>query len=520
MAISDWRSFEKRQSCSKQYFNSGRKLSISLRQLFPKASFVGCADIKVSGTRSHCDQCQEGDIFAALPGFSEHGATYVHKAIQNGANSILVEQPISSVNVRQCVVRDVRSAYAELCAELSGRPANAMSVVGVTGTNGKTTVTWLVRSILEAAEKKTGLLGTIHYSDGKVVKESHLTTPATHEFVSWLSSMSKNGVQAAAVELSSHALDQKRVAAGTLDVAVVTNVTQDHFDYHGGAEAYLKSKVAITRCCKPGAKIILNKDDHGCQELRTMIPARTEVISFGIDELADVSAEITKESLGGTSFLLDLFGEKVSVQVSLIGKHNVSNCLAAAASAYSLGISLESIKAGLEQISEVPGRLQRVDAGQSFDVFVDYAHTDDALKKALHFLQLQKKGRLICLCGAGGDRDRTKRPLIGQAVSIADIPVITSDNPRTEDPRQIIEEVLAGVRGAIPYAEVDREKAIQWSLNQAEPGDCVLIAGKGHEKFQEIQGEKKSFCDVSIVKQYLEMLQKEEVFVAPGQHAA
>lgn len=481
------------------------RVPVSLRCLFPRASFVGCADIGVSEATENSDQCGPGVLFAAISGTRADGAAFVGKAIERGASALLVSRPLPGVQVPQCVVPNVRKAYGELCHTLAAYPSRRLGLVGVTGTNGKTTVTWLVRSILRAAGKRTGLLGTIEYSDGFKTTGSTLTTPDSKSLSRWLARMVERHTTHAAIELSSHALDQHRAAGTWLDAAIVTNVTQDHFDYHGSFEAYLASKERILDCLKRGGLAVFNADDPGSSSLRDSLGEGFSAITYGVDSPADVTGDVVHESLGGTRFVLHIGGERAEVCTRLIGRHNVSNCLAAAAAAAHFGIPVGEIVSGIESLGSVRGRLERVDCGQPWTAFVDYAHTDDALRRCVRFLKKLTPGRVICVFGAGGDRDRSKRPLLGRAAAEADLAVVTSDNPRSEDPERIIEEILSGFVPALrdPYVEPDRAEAIRWALEQAEPGDSVLVAGKGHETEQIIGAERLPFDDREVIRSVL-----------------
>lgn len=485
-------------------------VSVSLRRLFPRASFVGCGDIQVTDATERSSDVQGHSLFAAIPGTRVDGTQFIAEAIQRGAGSLLVQQPLGAVDIPQCVVPNVRRAFAELCAAMQGHPARRLSVAGVTGTNGKTTTAWLIRSILETAGKRTGLLGTIECSDGIQRTASNLTTPDAKSLASWLGRMRANGCRHATLEVSSHALDQDRAAGVALDVAIVTNITQDHFDYHPDFDHYRNSKACIASLCKKGGLVVLNADDAGSSSLRGRIDAGLKMWTIGIDNPADVFARIQNESLAGTDFVLTIGTESAEASTSLVGRHNVSNCLAAAAAAHHLGVPLSKIVAGIEAMTSVPGRLERITVGQDFDVFVDYAHTDDALRRCIRFLKPLTRGRLIVVFGAGGDRDRTKRPLLGKAATEADLVVVTSDNPRTESPEQIIHEILAGFAGSPrqPFVQVDRAAAIRWALQHAGPQDCVLIAGKGHETEQIIGAERHPFDDRQVARSILQEIQQ------------
>jgi UDP-N-acetylmuramoyl-L-alanyl-D-glutamate--2,6-diaminopimelate ligase len=309
----------------------------------------------------------------------------------------------------------------------------------------------------------------------------------------------------AAVELSSHALDQQRCAGTLLDVAVVTNVTQDHFDYHGTAARYLAAKARILTMVKRGGVVVLNADDPLSMTLAAQVPATAQLMTFGIDAAADFSARSVRLSRAGCRFLLRHRLEEIEVQLPLIGRHNVANSLAAAAAGTHFGLSLPDIAAGLSAVEVVPGRLEAIDCGQDFGVYVDYAHTDDALSRSIMAVRAITSGRVICLFGAGGDRDRSKRPLMGRAAAAADVVVVTSDNPRTEDPRGIIDEIVRGCaefQGPL-HVEPDRARAIHWALQHAGPGDAVVVAGKGHERVQVVGSELIPFDDCAVCRKSL-----------------
>jgi UDP-N-acetylmuramoyl-L-alanyl-D-glutamate--2,6-diaminopimelate ligase len=477
---------------------------VSLRRLFPGASFVGCADVRVVQAAERSDECTADTLFAALPGTQVDGTRYVLEAIARGASSLLAERPLANAAVPQCIVRNARKAYAELCAELAGRPSSQLHLAAVTGTNGKTTVTWLLRSIFRTAGRQTGLLGTIEYHNGVTSEPSTLTTPDSRRLSACLRDMVLRGTTHAAIELSSHALHQDRCAGTLLDAAIITNVTQDHFDYHRSAEEYLDSKARILEHLKRDAAVVFNADDPGSRSIAQRVPRGTRVLACGIQSEADVQATIIDETTEQTHFVLHVQGDRIEVRTPLIGKHNVSNCLAAAAAAHAAGVPLLAIAAGIERLKSVPGRLERVDAGQPFDVFIDYAHTDDALRRCIDGLQSLTAGRVICVFGAGGDRDSSKRPLLGRAAARADLAIVTSDNPRSEHPRAIIHDILAGFSPTdSPLVEIDRSEAIRQAIELAEPGDCVLIAGKGHETEQIIGEQRLPFDDRAVARSIL-----------------
>ncbi|MCH8830236.1 MAG: UDP-N-acetylmuramyl-tripeptide synthetase, partial [Planctomycetes bacterium] len=342
-----------------------QRLPVHLRSLFPRASFVGCADISVTDATDDSRECRPNLLFAAVPGCCVNGTRFAAEAVRFGATSLLVQRPLAEISVPQCVVPDVRRSFGQLCSALADRPSRKLSVVGITGTNGKTTTTWLVRSILQTAGRSCGLLGTVEYDDGLQTESARLTTPGSRELVTWLARMVDRGTTHAAIELSSHALHQSRVAGTELDVAVVTNVTQDHFDYHHNFSEYLESKSRIFQQLKPDGIAVLNLDDPGAASL---LDRTAKTTTFAVDQSADVTAEVVHESLAGSRFVLRGFDEPVLVQTSLPGRHNISNCLAATAAVRHLGVSADAVAAGIESLPGVPGRLQCVNAGQPFQV--------------------------------------------------------------------------------------------------------------------------------------------------------
>ncbi|MEZ6064486.1 MAG: UDP-N-acetylmuramoyl-L-alanyl-D-glutamate--2,6-diaminopimelate ligase [Planctomycetaceae bacterium] len=478
-------------------------ISVSLRRLFPAASFVGRAEISVTEATDRSGDVRPGCLFAALPGTKVHGCAFVAEAISRGARAILTEKPIPYISVPQCVVRDVRAAYGQLCHTLLRWPSRRLGVVGVTGTNGKTSVTWMLRSILRASDADCGVSGTIERCDGRLARPAQLTTPDSRALAQWLAACHDNGLRYATLELSSHALEQSRSAGIELDAAIVTNITADHLDYHPDVNAYRSAKSRIINHLKRGGRLIVNADDAASLAIRELTPAHAGCMTFGCDSEADVEATEIREAATSARFTLRIGVETADVTLQLPGRFSISNALAAAGAADQLGIPIATIAAGLSNLSGVPGRMQRVDCGQPFNVIVDYAHTPDALERVIAAARRFTAGRVICVFGAGGDRDRKKRPAMGAAGAAADLVVLTSDNPRSEDPMTIIRQVLAGCPNHEPLIEPDRAAAIRQALDLASPGDCVLIAGKGHEQYQVIGEDRLPFDDIAVCREHL-----------------
>lgn len=479
---------------------------VSIRGLIPSASFVGCADISVSAVTEYSQDCTPGCLFAALPGTRTHGREHVKQALLGGAAAILTDRPLAAIPLPQCIVPDARQVFGRLCHGLYAFPSQRLGVAGVTGTNGKTTTTWILRSLLESASYPTGVIGTIEYNDGFQSQPSTLTTPDALTLARVLAAMRDRHTTHAAIELSSHALKQGRTAGLSLDVGIVTNITHDHQDYHESFHDYIRSKAKIASQIKRGGLLVLNADDPHCENLLERVDQDVRICTFGLEKEADVTASHIRMNSQGSTFLLHHAAEQVECSTSLVGSHNISNTLAAACAGLQFGLTLRQISEGLQHVVQVPGRLEKVDCGQLFPVYVDFAHTDDALRRVIGSVRALTRGRIILVFGAGGDRDRAKRPLMARAAALADDVILTSDNPRSEDPYQIVDEILSGFQGTthIPCVQIDRQEAIREAIFRARPDDAVIIAGKGHEKYQ-ILGERRTpFDDVAACRNALQ----------------
>lgn len=477
---------------------------LSLRETLGPVSFVSAGD--VIGSRFTCDSRSvlPGDVFVAVTGSHQDGHHFAESAIADGAVAVVLQRPNPRIHVPQCIVSDCRTAFARICMAQHGQPQRSLTITGVTGTNGKTTSTWLLRSILEAAGKTTGLLGTIEYSDGFSRQPATLTTPDPARLAQLFSQMVSNGASQCVMELSSHALDQRRCAAVPLDAAAITNVTQDHFDYHGDAQRYRIAKSLIAKLLKPGAPLLLGIDDAGCRAAMDLLSPNTIIRTFGFDASADLRVEVLATTHQDQLVRLTLASSTMDVPTPLVGRHNALNLLTAAALAEQLGIESVVIRDALQTVSHVPGRMECVDAGQPFTVFVDYAHTPDGIQHCVSTARSLTAGRVILVFGAGGDRDRAKRPLMARSAQTANLVFVTSDNPRSESPDQIICEVCSGF-DSLAHVQtcIDRQKAIRMAIASAESGDVVIIAGRGHESIQQIGDRKISFNDRKVVRRIL-----------------
>jgi UDP-N-acetylmuramoyl-L-alanyl-D-glutamate--2,6-diaminopimelate ligase len=451
-----------------------------------------------------------GAIFVALVGLKANGAVFAPQAIAAGASAVVAESPApAGVSMPWITVNDARLALAWLSAEFFGHPSREMSVVGITGTNGKTTTSFLVSAILDAAGIQCGLMGTVTYRIGDRAFDATRTTPEAPDLQSFMRDMVAGGCGACVMEVSSHALALKRVDAIRFAAAVFTNLTRDHLDFHTDMEDYFAAKRRLFEMLPDQAPAVINADDPRSASLVDVV---ARPVTYGINKTADVSPGPLSFTLRGLDFEIRSPHGVVHVRSQLVGKPNVYNILAAVGTALELGAPIAAIEDGLQRLSGVPGRFEVVSSpADEVTVVVDYAHTDDALRNLLETARPMATRRLITVFGAGGDRDRTKRPLMGMvAARLSDLIVITSDNPRSEDPERIIEEVRRGADAetrqshASIVTEVDRREAIFQAVRGAAPGDLVLIAGKGHEKYQEIGARRLAFDDIEVAREALE----------------
>jgi UDP-N-acetylmuramoyl-L-alanyl-D-glutamate--2,6-diaminopimelate ligase len=444
---------------------------------------------------------KEGDIFVAVKGTAYDGHDFIDQALASGARYIVCqkEEQYTAHNGRHesITVDDTTETAAILAQAAGGNPASKLTNLAVTGTNGKTTVAFLVRSIIQNAGYKCGLIGTVMYDtcSGHIL-EAPLTTPDCLDIADKQKEMVENGAKYMVIEASSHALSQNRLAQINFRAAAFTNLSGDHLDYHKTKEEYLAAKTRLFSALAPEATAVLNKQSAETEFIAAHTSAN--LLWYAIDEKADLTAHIESMNITGTVFALEYSGQSSIVKTPLLGLYNVSNCLAAAGLCFAAGFDIETIAAGLSNQDTIPGRLEKIDGGD-FSVIIDYAHTDDALKNVLTTLKPLCKGKLRVVFGCGGDRDRTKRPRMAKvAEELADYVIVTSDNPRTEKPTDIIDEITAGFEKKETQTiaiEPDRKKAIEMAIDSAEKDDIVLIAGKGHEDYQIIGTQKFHFSD-------------------------
>lgn len=469
---------------------------------------TGSLDTPIEGLAYDSRKVEPGFGFFAIRGHSSDGNDFIGKAIQSGASAIFSDKaPEDSVEIPWVHVRDSRKALAEAAAAFYGKPGDDMALVGVTGTNGKTTSGFLIHHLLNAGQLRSGLLGTIFYDlGGEQVPATH-TTPESLEIQSLLATMRDHGCRACTMEVSSHALDQNRTFGLSYEAAVFTNLTQDHLDYHGTMEAYFEAKVKLFQGIADSGQgsMIINSDDLWGRKLVTRFDSTSRVKTFGFGVHAMYRAINPRYDLTGTTFELSFKGRSFLVRLPLIGDFNVYNALGAIAAAHSMGLNLRESIDQMKKAPQVPGRLERVTDRSRFQVFVDYAHTPDALVNVLRTLRGMSPTRIITVFGCGGDRDKMKRPLMARAAEQgSNICVLTSDNPRSEDPEVIMKGAAKGF--ARPKAHpmiVDRREAIEAALKNARAGDVVLIAGKGHEDYQEVKGVRHPFDDRRLARQIL-----------------
>jgi UDP-N-acetylmuramoyl-L-alanyl-D-glutamate--2,6-diaminopimelate ligase len=453
-----------------------------------------------------------GSLFVALRGAKSDGHRHLAEAIGRGAVAVMVEADSPSLppSVACLRVTDTRLGLAQAAAAFFHHPSAKLKVAGVTGTNGKTTTTFLLKHICERAMQRCGLIGTVRYEIGEEVLPSAHTTPESLELQALLARMREAGCKAAVLEVSSHAIAQQRVSQIEFDVAVFTNLTQDHLDYHVDLQSYFNTKASLftahlpAQTRKRGVSIV-NIDDRFGQELVSRLEKGAPVITYGVGSRADFRASNFKTELAGTSYQLDALGRSFLVRLPLIGKFNIYNSLAALAAAHALGLQLRGAVLAMATAPSVPGRLQLVAARRNYQVFVDYAHTDDALHNVLRTLRDLSPNRLIVVFGCGGNRDRAKRPLMAQAAEQwADHTIVTSDNPRGEEPQAIIRDIEKGFQKRGYEVVVDRRQAIERAVALAQARDIVLIAGKGHESGQQFAHETLPFDDVQVAQAAIE----------------
>ena len=463
-------------------------------------AYITGADVDVTGLIYDSRRVRPGALFAALVGARFDGHDHVAKAIDGGAVAVLCEKDVEVGDATLVLTPNTRLALARAAQAFFGDPAARMSMVGITGTNGKTTIVHLIEAILRAAGKKVGVIGTLGTRFAGHEQVVGLTTPESVDLVAMLAEMVNCGVQAVAMEVSSHALAQERAAGVDFNVAVFTNLTHDHLDYHGDADSYFAAKARLFReRLTTGGSAVLNLDDTRVASLVGSLPA-ARVIGFSLEEPATEIAAVWPRTLhldrsGFRARLQTPIGE-LEISSPLLGRFNVQNVLAAVAVAVALEVESAAVAKGLAEVGQVPGRLEPVLAAGGPLVLVDYAHTPDALIKVLDAVREITDGRLICVFGCGGDRDPGKRPSMGRVVAErADWAVLTTDNPRSEDPRAIIADIEPGLAGSPHHVEVDRAVAIAVAVSQARANDVVVIAGKGHETYQIVGSQSRPFDD-------------------------
>jgi UDP-N-acetylmuramoyl-L-alanyl-D-glutamate--2,6-diaminopimelate ligase len=450
-----------------------------------------------------------GHVFVAIRGEHFDGHSFIEEAVEKGVVAVVAERAGLSHRATMIVVRDSREALAQLASVFYGEPAKKLTMIGVTGTNGKTTAAFLIKHLLERANRSTGLIGTVQYEIGRRVLPAYRTTPESLDLQELLSQCVEAGCRNVVMEVSSHALSQNRANEISFDVGVFTNLTRDHLDFHRGMKDYFEAKTRLFENLRAAEKksrtAVINVDDPYGQQLVARFAKDLPILTYGMGARADFRASNFKVELSGTSYQLDAKEKSYLVRLPLIGRFNIYNSLAALACAHAAGVDIRTSVTAIAKAPQIPGRLEAISARRQFHVFVDYAHTDDALLNVLKTCRDLNPNRLIVVFGCGGNRDKSKRSLMGSAAGqLADITIITSDNPRKEDPEAIIRDIESGFKRKNYEKIVDRKKAIGRAISIAQPRDIVLIAGKGHEKMQEFGDHTVPFDDVDVATRALE----------------
>lgn len=473
-------------------------------------TILGNADDEVSGIAYRSDRVQPGDAFFCVVGMTSDGHSFAQDAIDRGAKVLVVERKVylaDATDVTEIVVKDTRKAMAAAAANFYDHPSKDLALVGITGTNGKTTTTYLVEHIAQVAGKRTGVIGTVGIRIGDAAEKSAHTTPESPDLQQLFARMRDARCDVVAMEVSSHALDLDRTWGTQFAVTAFSNLTQDHLDYHHTFEAYFEAKARLFSKDYPAKRVICIDDKWGKELLRRSSVAEDSVVTTGFDASAQIHPVDVRYAPTHTAVTLDVRGSRYAFDYPLVGKFNVENVMLAFGIGLQLGFSADVIVEALEEAPQIPGRLERVSAPNTggVSVFVDYAHTPDALEKALASIMALTPGRTVCVFGCGGDRDASKRPIMGRAALAADHAVVTSDNPRTEDPQAIIDDIVSGMGSGEGRfdVEADRRSAIALAIAQAKAGDSILIAGKGHEDYQLVGDQVLSFDDRIVAAEEL-----------------
>ena len=461
----------------------------------------GNTDTEISGLATNAESVCEGDLFFCYKGVNHDSHDYARKAIKNGAAAIICERDIAT-DLPMIIVEDGRVAVTELARAFYGYADKRLKLVAVTGTNGKTTTTYMLKSIFDKNNAMTGIIGTLGIAYGDIFIAPELTTPDPIFLHRVFRDMANAGVEYVFMEVSAHALYFDKIRGLHFEAGIFTNCTQDHLDFFKDMQSYAECKCKLFENGRCDLAIVNSDDELGAQFFHTL----QNVLSYGLENPADTFAVNIKEEIGGSSFVINLSDEIYDIRLKLPAIHNVYNALAAATCARELGVSLTVIAEGLKSLERVSGRLEKVASYKGAEIFVDFAHTPDGLKKSLESLKKLCKGRLYCLFGCGGNRDRAKRAIMGEiAARIADFVIITSDNPRYEDPYEIISQIESGVKsvGKNFVSVTDRESATEYAVNLLEKDDILLVAGKGGENYQEIMGIKHSYNDNTVIKKLI-----------------
>ncbi len=472
-----------------------------------EASIMKGLDTEITGISYDSRKVETGDLYIAITGLKMDGRRFIADAIAAGAAAIACEKTEGiTVDIPLLQVPDARKFLAQASAKLTGYPDREMTVIGVTGTNGKTTFTYLMQSILKASNKKTGIIGTTGFFDGHSWQTLPHTTPESADLWRLLRKLRELGNKAVVMEISSHAIALKRVYGLDIDIAVFTNLTQDHLDFHTGMDEYKEVKFSLFSTLKNEGTAVINIDDTAGIELLSRHQGKA--ISYSAKgHNANLRINLQSATLKGSKTIIQYKNSSLSTFVNLPGIHNLSNAAAAAAAGFALGIEGSAIKRGIEELLCVPGRMEAVPNDKGYFIFIDYAHTPDALKHLIQSVKLLTQDRVLTLFGCGGDRDHDKRPKMGKIASeLSDYIFVTSDNPRTETPERIIEDILAGVKTDDKKVIVDRREAIFEAVNFMREGDVLLVAGKGHERYQILGTEKIHFDDKEVVREALDAL--------------